>query len=105
MPKETIKREIRQFTDSGPTEVETLEVVWGRDTGEVAVRSIWELTTPSMPGTHFAPCVDGSFCGEASHCPPRREDHTIHMIVDRGQINQMIRALRKARDASFGADA
>lgn len=37
-----------------------------------ALASIYAGTAPTPKAAHRAPCVDGSVCGEAAHCPPEQ---------------------------------
>jgi hypothetical protein len=86
MPKEVIVAHGPQFYDDGDREVETMQplvqVSWNREAGyvQIATGTRAPVTFDSNPDTWWF--VD----------------------LDRQMINQLIRALRRARDQAFGRD-
>jgi hypothetical protein len=63
----------------------------------------------------LSPAVRLGWSGEAEYVqmtvvnaaldPDGQDDGVLHVQLNRHSINRMIRVLRRARDASFGADA
>ena len=91
MPKESV-RSIAWPESAGddPGYRDTVDVAWSNFTdGWVQVAS---LRAEPVPSSHDAP----------AHftCP-----NGLYVNLDRDGINRLIRALRKARDRAFGADA
>jgi hypothetical protein len=108
MPKEVIANKY----DDPNSSLFRAEVRWNRNM-YVQVATTWEAIGP---GHHRASCVAATKGGPAGigraldtpaaacggeHCPP----DGIFVDLDRDGINRLIRALRKARDQAFGADA
>lgn len=81
---------------SGPGGVQQLrtEVGWNRE-GTVQVGTT-KLVDGADPTSEYLPAADGQ--------PPRPAWEGWNMDLDRGQINQLIRVLREARDKAFGRD-
>lgn len=96
MPKEIIRdmHNGRSFDVIGPNnemlksdpEYRYLKLGWDRQGGVSLV--IWQSTDLSTPEPHENPDFDGPW-----------------LHLDRGEINRLIEALRKARDQAYGKDA
>lgn len=83
MPKEKIDPRNRRRSAEHPEPL--IEVRWGKETAHV------QVVTRMEDDTHrLEPTVEGNGW---------------FATLDREQINRLIRALRRARDQAFGADA
>ena len=83
MPKEVILGEQARYNPDVPRDQPFVEISWGREAGYV------QLATREG--------------GDVDESVRAREGW--FASLDRQSINQMIRTLRRARDAAFGADA
>jgi hypothetical protein len=79
MPKETV---ISRDADSKDEFVQVVDVLWGRDAWSVQVVTTW-----------------------ATAGGGRDDAKNVYVSLSRTGVNSLIRALRKARDQAFGADA
>lgn len=74
----------------------SLDLYWNRNLGEVQLSF-------AAPKEWFRSALLPDLLGDA--VPADRELAVYSEPLSRGQINHMIRTLRRARDAAFGADA
>ena len=89
MPKETVYSDDVLFEDDAESVV--AEVRWGRETAhvELVTRAVIKSTGESV---------------EKSRYPDQPFEAGVHMGMNRKQINDLIRNLRRARDQAFGRD-
>lgn len=81
------------------TQPHSVEVSWGREGGYVQVGSRFRDQY-----FRFIPADEAS--GEfVSNAEPERFDSLHVTLTERGQVNDLIRLLRRARDQAFGTDA
>jgi hypothetical protein len=85
MPKELIYSNETLAGETGRAAVEHIAVGWEKDRGV-------------QLGVVNGPPVELTINGQ-------RSDPGLWMDLDRAQINRLVRSLRRARDAAFGADA
>lgn len=104
MPREIISRKLGYYEQEGPTpnsthslgtaSITTLAVGW--DDAGVEVKASYEERAAQRQSRDHELQIEP---GEST------ADRYIYTFLDRQQINQMIKTLRKARDQVFGADA
>lgn len=86
MPKETIYQRDNNGPVDGTDSGRAVQVMWFRNQGHVTIGLVWNEKMQSTSGTDL--------------------DYSIHVeLLNRDQVNDMIRFLRKARDQAFGEDA
>jgi hypothetical protein len=92
MPKHNIYQRINP--ENGTVGSRRLEVHWQRD-GDIALNStVWAGLGDPNPDLEFLPAQE----------PPRAAWRGEAIILEREQINHLIRQLRIARDQAFGKD-
>jgi hypothetical protein len=91
MPKETVSRTLTDLDDDGKKETYEISVGWSKDEAiEVRTeRSVDRWATDGTFGLTEYPA----------------ESSSSSLPLTRRQVNELIRALRKARDSAYGPDA
>ncbi len=92
MPKEvTYGQQVYSETSEDKPRVPQVNVLWGRDGGYVQIV------------TKATDAEGGRYAGDYDECQSDVSDG-FHVDLERGEINKLIRDLRRARDQAFGKD-
>lgn len=89
MPKEVVYGRQHNGADEKNPRVPIIEVRWSREAGYIQVVS--KAVEPS----------EGRYAGDS---PESHVTDGYHVDIERDQVNDLIRHLRRARDQAFGRD-
>ncbi len=98
MPKEIVRAKDRPFTDVSSAE-SVVGVQWSKDIYVAVFTELFNDDLKYMDGHGNIHVAEGE---EAERRKIRGEGFYVHL--DRGEINRLIRNLRRARDQAFGRD-
>lgn len=66
-----------------------------------ALASVYAGVAPTPKPAHRLPCVDGSVCGEAAHCPPEPKAKVLgYTVIDRHGHPADMALMGTAREAA-----